>query len=116
MATIDDVRALIGDDTEPYTYTDEQIQALLDATQGNGYIAGALLLERAAVTVATSVRTDDLQISGKDQSSAMLLMAQRLRDMDDLINAALGDEAFTIVYRDQGGNIWPEASARPWGC
>lgn len=115
MATIADVRALIGDDVAPYTYTDEQIQALLDLTNGNGYIAGALLLERAAVTVATSVRTDDLQISGKDQSSALLSLALRLREMNDLIEGGATDEAFVIVYREGQDNIWPEASARTWG-
>lgn len=109
------VRSLIGDDTEPYDYTDEQITQVLGVTGGNYRIAAAILLERSAQVIAVryiSLATDDLKVDGKSAASLLLSRAQALRDEDAANEAGKNDDAFEVVYPWADCNVRPEATAR----
>lgn len=100
-ALIPVVRGIIGDDTAPYDYSDEQITVLLNSTSGNVLITSALLLERSAQVLAVrymSVATDDLKVDGKAAASLLLSRAQALRDEDAANEAGKNDDAFEVVY------------------
>lgn len=114
-ALIPVVRGIIGDDTEPYDYSDEQITVLLNSTSGNVLITSALLLERSAQVLAVrymSVATDDLRVDGKAAASLLLSRAQGLRDEDAVNEAGKNDDAFEVVYPWANYNVRPEATAR----
>lgn len=121
MNLIAQVRALVGDDTEPYDYTDEQIQVLLDLNEDNVLITSAVLLERTAAVVAVkymSVRTDDLSVDGKAAATLLMARAKALRDEDAENAANAASDHFDIVYPFRSPyDVVPEATARPfsWG-
>lgn len=105
------VRVLASDDTEPYDYTDEQIIALLEATEYNTFITAAMLLERTAATLSVryiSVRTDDLAVDGKAAVSTLLALAKALRDRADADEI----DAFEVVSPFGNEPIRPEGTAR----
>ena len=117
MDLIAQVRALIGDDTAPYDYTNEQIQVLLDLNEDNVLLASAILLERTASVIAVkymSVRTDDLSVSGKDAASLLLARAKALRDenADNEQNAA--NDEFNVIHPFPNCPVVPEATAWPF--
>lgn len=95
------VRAIVGDDTEPYLFTDEQITAVLEATEGSVFISSAILIERIATDEALLyryVRTDDLLVNGVPGAKLLFERAKQLREQgaDDV--GAAADESFDIVY------------------
>lgn len=114
-ALIPVVRGIIGDDTEPYDYSDEQIEVLLNSTSGNVLITSALLLERSAQVLAVrymSVATDDLRVDGKSAATLLLSRARALRDEDAANEDGKNDDAFEVVYPWVNYNVRPEATAR----
>lgn len=97
---IEAVRGIIGDDEEPYTFSDAQVSAALIASQSNILIASAILLEKAAAEFALqyiSVRTDDLQVDGANASKILMERANRLRDQAQKDQDVL-DDFFEVVY------------------
>lgn len=120
MNLIAQVRAIIGDDTDPYDYTDEQIQVLLDLNEDNVLITSAVLLERTASIIAVkymSVRTDDLSVDGKAAATLLMDRAKALRDEDAIASENAASDYFDIVYPFDTHPVIPEGTARPfsWG-
>ena len=116
MDLIAQVRALIGDDTVPYDYTDEQIQVLLNLNEDNVLITSAILLERTASVIAVkymSVRTDDLQVNGKDAAALLLnrALALRAENAENVQNAA--NDEFNVIHPFPICPVVPEATAWP---
>lgn len=120
MDLIAQVRALIGDDTDPYDYMDEQIQVLLNLNEDNVLITSAVLLERTAAIIAVkymSVRTDDLSVDGKSAAALLMARAKALRDEDALASDNAVSDYFEIVYPFGNCPVVPEGTTRPfsWG-
>ena len=95
------VRAIVGDDSTPYIFTDEQIESVLEATKGSIYLASAILIERIATDEALLyryVRTDDLLINGVPGAKLLFDRARRLRDHAGDDSGAEADESFDVVY------------------
>ena len=82
MATeIEQVRALIGDDEAPYTFSDTTVAAFLELYESNVFRAGGNLLMRAAVDVgltAKMVRTDDLTVDNTMKADILFKRAELL--------------------------------------
>lgn len=95
------VRAVAGDDEEPYLFTDEQIDGILLAADESVTLAAAILIERVAQDQALLykyLRTDDLTVSGHQTAQVLLNRAQMLREQAGSEGLAELDESFTIVY------------------
>src|SRR5690625_7891490 len=95
------VRALSGDDEEPYVFNDEQIEGILLATDKSPALAAAVSLERVATEEALLyryLRTDDLTVSGHYGAQVVLERAKILRAQAAEEAMGLADEAFEIVY------------------
>lgn len=118
-ATIEAVRLLIPDATEPYIFSDTEIQAFIDLVEdGNAYLAAASAVDAIATKMAITyidVRTDDLAVNASRNADALFKRAQQLREQGE---DALG-EGFVLVFPE--GNkrcrCVPEATAAPYcGC
>lgn len=95
------VRAIVGDDTDPYLFTDEQIEAVLTATEGSVMLSSAILIERIATDEALlyrHVRTDDLTVNGVPGAKLLFDRAKQLREQDGIDTGASVDESFDVVY------------------
>ena len=95
------VRALSGDDEEPYVFNDEQIEGILLATDKSPALAAAVTLERIATEEALLyryLRTDDLTVSGHYGAQVVLERAKILRAQAAEEAMGLADESFEIVY------------------
>ena len=95
------VRALSGDDEEPYVLKDEQIEGILLATDSSPTLAAAVLLERIATEEALLyryLRTDGLTVSGHYGAQVILERAKALRAQAGEEAKGLADESFEIVY------------------
>lgn len=91
MATdIEKVRALIGDDELPYTFSDDTISTYLEMYDNNVFRAGGNLLLRAAVDVglaAKMVRTDDLTVDTTKRADILYARAELLLGQADSADA-----------------------------
>ena len=100
MATdTEKVRALIGDDEVPYTFTDETIGIFLEMYDGSVYRAGGNLLLRAAVDVgltAKMVRTDDLTVDTTKKADVLYKRAELLLGQADADDAT--DSTFALSF------------------
>lgn len=111
------VRLLIPDKEEPYYFTDEEIETLLDVNDDSTHLAAADAIDSIATQLvrdggAATVRTDDLMISEKDGIAALYARAAGLREQ---AYSYVNDE-FVLVF-PEGLDCVPEASAKPWyGC
>ena len=125
MATlIEQVRALIGDDEEPYTFSDAQITVFLETYDDNVFRTSGNILMRAAVDVSLSaklVRTDDLTVDNTKRANILFERAKILLDQADA--DAAGASAFNISFfpeqhilgRPSNVERWaPEGVTRPW--
>ena len=111
MATeIEQVRALIGDDEAPYTFSDTTIAAFLELYEGNVFRAGGNLLMRAAVDVgltAKMVRTDDLTVDNTKKADILFKRAELLLGQAD--NADSEESTFILSFWPEGGQKKIEA-------
>lgn len=111
------IRVLVGDTTEPPTFSDEQIEAVYNQSGENSYITAAILLETAAASEALTykvIRTDDLSVDGVSGAKILLERAKRLRDQaaDDANADVWG--AFEVVTPFDGPAYWEyEERVRP---
>lgn len=105
MATeIEQVRALIGDDEAPYTFSDTTIAAFLELYESNVFRAGGNLLMRAAVDVgltAKMVRTDDLTVDNTKKADILFKRAELLLGQAD--NADSEESTFILSFWPEGG-------------
>jgi hypothetical protein len=95
------IRVLIGDTTDPFTFSDEQIEAVYTGTGERAYLTAALLLESAAASEALTykiVKTDDLSVDGVSGAKILLERATRLRAQDAALIADDLAEGFDVVY------------------
>ena len=111
MATeIEQVRALIGDDEAPYTFSDTTIAAFLELYEGNIFRAGGNLLLRAAVDVsltAKMVRTDDLTVDTTSKADILYKRAELLLGQADSADAE--ESTFVLSFWPEGGQTKVEA-------
>lgn len=111
MATeIEQVRALIGDDEAPYTFSDATITAFLELYEGNIFRAGGNLLLRAAVDVsltAKMVRTDDLTVDTTSKADILYKRAELLLGQADSADAE--ESTFVLSFWPEGGKTKVEA-------
>ena len=107
------VRLLLGDDIEPYVFTDPQIQAMLVMYKDSIALTAAAFFDRIAIDTVLlykMVRTDDLQVDGPKMAEVFRKRAADLREEaaeDDLI------DAFEVVY-PWDETYYPEA-VPGWG-
>lgn len=109
------VRLLCTDVQVPYAFSDEAIGVFLTLANSNVKRAGALALDTIAsdqVLLLHVIRTDDLSINGAQEADALRKNAQALRDSADADDAIVLDEAFQVIYGDDG-LIWPEGTPPP---
>lgn len=96
------VRILSGDTaTDPADnyLTDDQLQSLLDSSNGNTYLAAANALRSVAVNqvlLYKKVQVEGLLVDGPDLAEALLEAAKQF---DDLVS---DDELETGIYTDIG--------------
>ena len=116
MATeIEQVRALIGDDEAPYTFSDTTVAAFLELYESNVFRAGGNLLMRAAVDVgltAKMVRTDDLTVDNTMKADILFKRAELLLGQAD--NADSEESTFILSFWPEGGQKKIEAVTL-WG-
>lgn len=101
MTLIEQVRALIPDVTEPYVFSDAEIQTYLDVAVDNPLRAAAFAIEANASVIAEnyiSVRTDDLAVNGSSAAEALLRRAKALRAEADRIDITDAADLFTVVF------------------
>lgn len=124
MATIDDVRALIGDvviadDTGEFLFSDEHLQTLLNLNNGSVFRAAADALRALSVDQVylykASLKTDDMSVDGAQVAVQLRLLATEFENKANSQDAQ--DAGFEIVAFDTGGRSYPEGAARPgyWG-
>lgn len=102
---IDQIRALLGDDEEPYTFSDVQIEAIAGSQDNSVNRSVAALLERAARSEALTykiLKTDDLSIDGVSAAKLLYEMAKGYWERADQDDAATLDEGFNVVYPFKG--------------
>lgn len=98
---IDQIRALLGDDEQPYTFSDEQIKTVYESQGQSINRSVASLLERAARTEALTykiLKTDDLSIDGVTAAKLLFEMAKGFWTRADQEDIAAADEGFNIIY------------------
>lgn len=86
------VRLRINDRVAPYTYTDEEIQAFINA-ESNSYGASAAALEAIIVrsgSLAKSISVMQLKYDNSRGIDALLKLAQFYRDQAAIADAATG--------------------------
>lgn len=124
MATIDDVRALIGDvviadDTGKFLFSDEHLQTLLNLNNGSVFRAAADALRALSVDQVylykASLKTDDMSVDGAQVAVQLRLLATEFENKANSQDAQ--DAGFEIVAFDTGSRSNPEGAARPgyWG-
>lgn len=107
---IGQVRLLIPDTAEPFTFTDEEIQAYLSISKDNIKRAAANALDAIAsstVMLLKLVKTDDLTVDGPAVGKELRLRARALRDeadADDLEDAM--SEGFQIINPVYVPDVW----------
>lgn len=92
------LRYLIGDYEEPYTFSDEHIRAVANVNDENILLTAASLLELAAQDEALTykiVRTDDLSVDGVAAARILLSRAEQYRNQH---RDSLEADGFDIVY------------------
>lgn len=113
------IRVLIGDTAEPYTFTDEQIEAVYLGTGERRYLTAALLLESAAASEALTykiIKTDDLSVDGTGAAKILLERAKRFRDQDNTETSDDLAEGFEVVYPHSLCYWEYEERVSPKGC
>ncbi len=116
MDDVEKVRILIPDTEEPYRFTDDQIQAFLDISDGDVYLAAALAIDTIIGNLlnagaGTLVRTDDLTVDTKNTLDYWSNRATRLRGESE---SGIFDY-FEIVYPYSTTPVCrPEATTWPW--
>lgn len=108
-----EVRALIPDTSEPYMFTDQEIERYLHLNDNDPRKAAldavdSLITEMAMRGDFSRVRTDDLQVD--EESTLKWFMAKFQRMKDDVASAA--SDAFVMVYPIREPYCNPEAT--PW--
>lgn len=122
MATdIEKVRALIGDDETPYTFTDETIEIFLEMYDNNLYRAGGNLLMRAAVDASLTgkmVRTDDLSVDTTKKADILYKRAELLLGQAETADSEESTFALTFFPHAVGGYTGHGAPEGVpfWGC
>lgn len=111
---IGQVRLLIPDTAEPYTFTDDEIQAYLVINRDNLKRAAASALDAIASSTAMllkNVRTDDMSVDGAATAKELRLRARALREeaTADEVEDAM-NEGFQIVYPQYVPQVW----GKPW--
>lgn len=107
---IGQVRLLIPDTAEPFTFTDEEIQAYLSISKDNIKRAAANALDAIAsstVMLLKLVKTDDITVDGPAVGKELRLRARALRDeadADDLEDAM--SEGFQIINPVYVPDVW----------
>lgn len=119
MATdIEKVRALIGDDETPYTFSDDVISTYLEMYNDNVFRAGGNLLLRAAVDVsltAKMVRTDDLTVDTTKKADILYARAELLLGQAD--GAESEESTFALSFFPSHQDARRGVEAVPfWGC
>lgn len=113
------VRAVAGDDEEPYVFSDGQVEGILAAASGSVSLASAILIERVAQDQALLykyLRTDDLTVTGHQTAQVLLNRARMLREQAADEGLADLDESFTVVYPEpvQGRDEFARTQWVPW--
>lgn len=114
------IRVLIPDlstddftvDTD-YLFRDDELDALLSIYQGSIRRAAASALDALAVNEALLyryLRTDDLTVDGTKGAEVLRKRANTLRGEADTEDAIALEEAFQIVYPDEGLSVIPEGT------
>lgn len=112
------VRLLIGDRTEPYLFSDEELDGYLAISGGSVKRAAASALLTIAGNEAylyKYVRTDDLLVDGPKVAAELRLQAQALKD-----EAAVAEEEdyehFQVAYPLEGCEYeyMERPQVKPW--
>lgn len=119
MATIADVRALIGDqvvadDTGDFLFTDEHLQTLLNLNNDSVFRAAADALRALSIDQVylykASLKTDDMAVDGAQVAAQLRLLATEFENKANSQDTQ--DAGFEIVPFNTGGYCYPEGAAR----
>lgn len=112
------VRLELGDETEPYLFTDTALNALLEENGGNMLLAAAAACDIQATRTAPNVDFDSLdqksfKLSQEPKAWAARAVALRQRAADQ---AAGGSKSVGVMHvsRPRATAIDPATGRRPW--